>query len=505
MSLLGIDVGTTGCKVALFSEQGALLASAATEYDARHPQPGWAELDAAAVWDAIRANIRTVTRRTAADPIRAVGASSMGEAAVPVTSDRQILGPSILNFDSRGAEYVDALATGMSNEQLYALNGNTLGNQYSITKLQWIRDQQPELYARADHFLHWSAFVAFMLGAEPCVDYSLANRTLLFDLAAGDWSDALLAWAGLDRAKLPRPVPSATVIGQVSREATDDLGLPAGIPIVAGAHDQCANAVGCGVIRSGSAAVSMGTYVCITPTFAERRAPEVMLARGLSTEHHAVPGQYVSFIYNHGGSIVKWYRNTFAAAEHWQAEAEDRDVYADLFDEVPAEPGSVMVLPHFAQTGPPEFIADSSGVLAGLRLETPRGMILKGIIESVTFYLKEVLDGLDGTGIVIDDYRAVGGGSRSDRWIQTCADILGAPFTRPVVTEAGALGAAIIAGVGCGAFADYADGVAAMVRLDRTFEPDRERHARYMERYEKYRALWPLLKDYLLELNSDRD
>ncbi len=504
MNLLGIDVGTTGCKVALFSLNGEILASAYHEYDAQSPQPGWAELDASAVWEDVRAAIRSVMAARPGAEVAALSVSSLGEAVVPVSADRQVLGPSLLNFDSRGEEFISGLAALLPDKSLYAINGNTLGNHYSLTKIKWIQTHQPELYARAYKFLHWGAFVAFMLGADPCVDFSLANRALLFDIRQGDWSDELLKIFGVEREKLPATVPSGTVIGTVSAHIASELGLPPGVRIVNGAHDQCANAVGCGVVDAGSAVYGMGTYHCITPVFDAHSNPQAMIERGLNTEHHAIPGRYVCFIYNQGGALVKWYRDTFASAEHRQAEAEGRSVYPALFDEITADPGSVLVLPHFTPTGPPSFIADSSGVMVGLHLGMKRGEVLKGIIEGITFYLKEVVDSLPPTGIQIENYRAVGGGSRSDLWVQTCANILGQPFTRPVITEAGALGAAIMAGVGAGIFADYAQGVAAMVKLERTFEPDLRQHARYQARYQYYQRLGPLMGDYLREISHQQ-
>ncbi|MGD2155424.1 MAG: FGGY-family carbohydrate kinase [Anaerolineales bacterium] len=497
MSLLGIDVGTTGCKVALFSLDGEMLESAYREYDAYIPQPGWAELDPAAIWEDVKNAIRSVTTARPGAVIRALSVSSLGEATVPVSVDRHILGPSILNFDSRGEEFLEDLAVLLPDERLYAINGNTLGNHYSLTKLKWFRAHQPELYYRTYKFLHWSAFIAFMLGADPVVDYSLANRTLLFDIQKCDWSESLLEDVGLDRSKLPATAPSGTVVGMVSKHIANELSLPQGVFIILGAHDQCANAVGCGVVDSGSAVYGMGTYHCITPVFAVQPATKIMIERGLNTEHHAIPDRYVCFIYNQGGSLVKWFRDTFAAAEHRQAEVSGRSVYPTLFAEIPEYPSTVMVLPHFTTTGPPEFIADSSGLIAGLRLETSRGDVLKGIIEGAAFYLKEVVDSLPETGIQIEDYRVVGGGSQSDVWVQTCADIFGKAFIRPVITEAGALGAAIIAGVGSKVFKSYPQGVAAMVKPQHTFEPDLILHERYQARYQNYQRLWPLLVDYL--------
>jgi xylulokinase len=502
VSLLGIDIGTTGCKAAVFSKEGRLLASAYDEYDVQRPELGWAQLDAVEVWGKVKRVISEVVSSSTSDPVTALAVSSLGEAMVPVTEDRQVLGSSILNFDARGEEYLEGLSNVLDKERLYRINGNTLGNHYGLTKLKWIKEHQPDLYERAHKFLLWGSFVPFMLGADPVVDYSLANRTLLFDIDREAWSEEILELAGLDRSKLPDTAPSGTVIGTVSERVGGELGLPSNVSIVTGAHDQCANAVGCGVIKESHAVYGMGTFLCITPVFSQRREPAVMIERGLNTEHHAVSGKYVGFIYNQGGSLVKWFRDTFAAAERRQAEATGRDIYAHLISEIPEGLSGIMVLPHFTTTGPPEFISDSCGVIAGLRLETSREDILKGILEGTTFYLKECVESLPPTGIEIANFRAVGGGSKSDAWIQMCADIMGRPFVRPKITEAGTLGAAIIAGVGSRVFPSYEAGVKAMVSLERTFEPDPPQQKLYENRFEMYRRLWPLMEGYLRDIAS---
>ena len=502
MSLLGIDVGTSGCKAAVFSEDGRQLGLAYEEYDYRRPRPGWAELDTFQVWQQIKQTITKVAASIGADPIRALCVSSLGEAVVPVTADRRILGPSLLNFDSRGSEYLDGLNTLLPPEWLYRINGNTPGNHFSLTKLIWLKQHQPDLYRQTGFFLHWSGFVTFMLGAKACVDYSLANRTLLFDLEKVDWSDEILERTKLDREKLPPTLPSGTVIGAVDREIALELSLPAGIPIVSGGHDQCCNGVGCGVIAPGQAMYGMGTYLCMMPVFEQRPEAAAMIARGLNTEHHAVPGQYVSFVYNQGGALVKWFRDTFASLDRQQAKARGQDVYDLLLAEMPASPSRVMVLPHFTATGPPQFIADSCGLIAGVKLETTRGEILKGLIEATTYYLRDSFETLPETGIQITDFRAVGGGSKSDLWTQICADILGRTFMRPKTMEAGALGAAILAGTGAGVFRSLEEGVKSMVHLDRTFIPDPSKRRRYDERFGQYKRLWPLLGDYLRALSA---
>ncbi|MGD0724275.1 MAG: FGGY family carbohydrate kinase [Spirochaetia bacterium] len=497
MSFLGIDVGTTGCKASVFSAKGECLAFAYNEYDMVRPRPGWLELDPSDVWARVRKSIGSAVRGAREDPVKALSVSSMGEAMVPVSRDRRILGNSLLLIDSRGEEYMPLLSSGLGAERLYRINGNILGIQFSLPKLMWIRDHTPEIYAGTWKFLLWSGFVSFMLGAEPAVDYSLANRTLLFDVDACAWSKEIAGIAGIDLSKLPDPVPAGTRIGTVSGPIAEELGLPTSTAIVAGTHDQCANALGCGVTDAGFGMSGMGTYLTILPVFTGRKTPEVMMRWGLNTEHHAAPGRFVSFIYNQGGLLLKWYRDTFARADKEAAERSGRDVYADLISEIPAGPSSVFVLPHFTVTGPPEFVTDSSGVIVGLKLDTTRGDILKGIMEGVVFYHKTVVDSVAEAGIALQELRAVGGGSKSDAWLQISADILGMPVVRAKVAEAGCLGAAILAGTGIGAFASLAEGVAAMVSLGERFEPEPDRQRVYRERHGRYRELWPLMKDYL--------
>lgn len=503
MSLLGIDVGTSGCKSAVFSETGQLLTVAYEEYDMERPQAGWAQLNAVEVWDKVKATIRAAAGEHAArdgEPVKALSVSSMGEAVVPVSRDRRILGPSILNFDVRGARYLPGLAAALPDPELYRINGNTLGNHYSLPKLKWIKENQPALYGEADFLLHWAGFVSFMLGADPVLDYALANRSLLFDVDRQDWSGELLAWGGIEREKLPPLCQAGSLVGQVLPSVAAELGLPAGVRIAMGTHDQCANAVGCGAIKTGQAMYGMGTFVCLTPVFEERPQQATMISQGLNTEHHAVPGRYVSFIFNHGGSVVKWYRDTFAALDKKAARQEGRDVYDELFTEMPPGLSSILALPHFAPTGPPEFVDDSSGMLIGLKLATQRGDILKGLLEGITFYEREVLDALPDAGVNVDSCRAVGGGSKSDAWLQLTADIFGIPVVRPAVTEAGMLGAATIAGVGAGVWSSYDEAVGQMVTLDRTFEPRMDVHEAYEPQYEKYRQIWPLMKGFLRSL-----
>lgn len=488
MSLMGIDIGTTGCKVVVYTEEGRMLSSVYTEYDIKHPYPQSTELDSQGVWNAIRSTIKEAASHVFfSDPVRALSTSSLGEAVVPVSADRQILGPSILMNDFRGNEYLETLHSQISDIECFRITGNAMGAQFGLTKLMWLKEHHPSLYRQTYKFLNWGSFVAFMLGAEPRVDYSLANRFLLFDIHACTWSDKLLGIAGLDRKKLPDCVAAGSVIGTVPRSIAHKLSLPENVLIVCGSHDQCANALGCGVIHPGEAMYDMGTFPTILPIYEGSLQPEHMVKFGLNMEHHVVPGIFVSFAYHMGGSVVKWYRNTFASAENESLKEQGKDTYPALFAELPDEPGPLFVLPNFAPMGPPDFLSDSSGVILGLTNYTRRGEILKAILESNTFALKVSVENLESLGVSINSYKAVGGGSRAEKAVQISADIMNCPFECPAVSEAGAFGAAILAGTACGIYESSTYAAERLVHTKKVFYPNVEKAKQYQELFEFYK------------------
>jgi len=501
MSLMGIDIGTTGCKVIAFRETGETLASAYTEYDAVRSQPGWAELDSCGVWQKICNCIRRVAAQTNRDPVSALAVTCLGEAATPVSKDRQILGNSILNFDERGQEEVKEIEAAVGRERLFHLNGNILGHFYTAPKLMWLKKHKPQFYNGAYKFLLWEDFVHFMLGCDPVIDYSVANRTLLFDLEQAQWSAELASAMGLRLDQMADLRLGGQVLGEVAPAMSDQLGLPRGVKVVTGGHDQCCTALGAGVIRSGMAVYGMGTFICITPVYDRIPDKAKMLASGLNIEHHVIGGHYVSFLYNlTGGALLKWYRDQFGRLEKREAAERGVDPYDILLADLPAEPTSLLVLPHFAVTGPPLFESRTKGAILGLTLETNHQTFLKGLLEGVTYYFREGLDLLEQAGVTVHEFRATGGGAKSPVWLQIKADILGTPLATVKVTEAGALGAAILAGVATAVYRSIQEAVGAVAKVDRVFEPDSARHARYREQFEKYRRLYPALKEILWSL-----
>lgn len=501
MSLLGIDIGTTGCKAGAFSEDGRCLHLAYREYPTLHPRPGWAELDSAAVMACVLDAIAETAAAAARDPVSALCVSAMGEAMTPVDASGRILGNAILSADTRGAEYVEQLEADLGQAAFFAINPNTLAPNYSLPKLLWLRAHAPECCERAAKFLLWSDLASATLGGEPVTSYSHANRTLLFDLRREDWSDALLDWAGIPREKLPRVAASGTICGAVAPKTAAALGLPPETALVVGGHDQCCNALGAGVIEGGKAVCGMGTIECITPVFDHIPDLDAMRVARLNIEHHVLPGLYLSFIYNQSGVLVKWFRDAFAASDRRPGDS-DTDIYDLLMAEMPDAPTPLLALPHFEITGAPDYIADSAGVLAGLRTNTPRGVILKALIEGASFYFLKSLRTLTALGIDTSEFIAAGGAAKSDAVLQIKADIFGAPFVRLRHTECGIVGAAMLAGIATGVYRNAREAADRFVVRERRFEPDPDRHRRYREQYGRYERLYPALRDLLAELNA---
>lgn len=487
MGVLAIDAGTSSCKTAVFSAEG-MVASAGREYPILNPRPGYAELDAADIWRKVKESVREAlaNAKGKVGRIRAVSFGSMGEVIAPVTMNREILGPCMLSYDIRGAEYSDRLLADFGQDAFYRINPNAIGPYFSMSKMLWIKDHLPEVYNRADKFLLMGDFLGFMFGAEPYASNSLSNRTLLLDIRKNDWSDTLLEWSGFAREKLGRIVQGGTRVGTMSKELVKEFGLEGEVALVAGGHDQCCNSLGCGCVKPGMAAAGLGTYETYCPSFSWPAKVEEYLAEIHNLEHHVLPGMYVSFLYNHSGLLVNWFRRVFAPNER---APEGGSVYDTLNGEMPPEPTGLLFLPHNEPPQWPNYVGDTSGMFMGLKVTTTRGDMFKALLEGITYYFVGAITSLDKMGLKPDILVASGGGSRSDAGLQLRADILDVPFVRLETGEGSLTGAAILAAVECGMFKSVEEAVAAYVKLGRTFTPDPRKREIYRESAALYKRM----------------
>jgi len=497
MSLLGLDIGTTGCKAIIFSEAGTILGRAYREYPLIQPQPGWIELDPALVWSRVEDSIReAVALAGSGDPVVALAASVQGEAVCPVDDAGTPLANSIVTFDNRTLQQAEQLRSSLGSSRIYDISGQPLHPMGTVNKIAWWKQNRPQLYQQAHKFLCFGDFALSQLGVPPVMDMSMAARTMAYDIQQKRWSPDVLGALDLDEGKLPAVSPSGTAVGTLPDETCERLGLPRGVLAVVGGHDQPCGALGAGAVAPGRAMYAIGTVECVTPSLGAftRKLGE----RGFPCYPHVVSGQYVTLGFNFGGgSILRWYRDNFAQAEMAEAQASGRDVYDVILDPLDADPGRLMMLPHFAGTGTPWLDPSSKGAFVGLTLATTREDVLKAILEGTTYEIALNVQEMQAAGVSLGELRAIGGGAKSTKWLQIKANILGIPLARLSISEAACLGAALLAGYGAGIFPNLVAIADELAKPVSRVDPDRSRHQVYMERVALYRQIYPALKEIL--------
>lgn len=497
MSLLGIDAGTTSCKAVAFDLHGKVLASASREYALQTPAPGHLELDANTVWEAVAATLHQVNCALD-DPVTAIAISSQGEAVTPIAADGTVLAGSPVTFDTRAIAQATRLEQTIGRERLAAISGQPPHPMFTIAKLMWWADNAPDLVAGAWKYLCFGEFIGYRLGAEPVIDFSMAARTMAFDIHTASWSAEILAAAGIPPAQMPCPAPSGTVIGRVAPALAADLRFEGQPLIVAGGHDQPCGAFGAQATAPGDAMFAIGTTVCLAPVFAHMEPRLTTLA--YPCYPHIVPDRWISLAGNFtGGSLLRWFRDVLGEPEMMHALMSGQDVYDILTAEAGDCPSPLFVLPHFAGSGAPHNDPHSRGAVIGLGFETTRAHVIRGLLEGVMYEMALNRETLARAGVAIDRAIAIGGGARSDRWLTIAADILGIPILRAAQSEAACWGAARLAGIGADLLSWEEAGELTAVR---EFLPDAERCKYYRGRLEIYRELYSALRPLSLRIQE---
>jgi len=496
MSLLGLDVGTTGTKAVAFNLEGAVLASAYREYPLISPRPGWQELDPNYVWRCVKEVLGEVGHATRHDPIQSLAVSCQGEACQPIGNDGQVLANSPATFDARTAHMPAWWLEHKSKYDIAQISGMPLHGMYTLNKIMWFKEKRPDIYAKTRKFLCYEDFVHHCLGLDPVMSYPLAARTMAFDVRAGDWSDELLSVAGVDRDLFPKTAPSGEVVGIIPDAVADDIGLPHGVVVATGGHDQPAGALGAGILESGEAMYATGTVECICGCLDSFSLTQQAVDGNICCYPSCVPGLYASLAFNFtGGALLKWYRDTFAALEQQEARATGRDVYDILCERVPPEPEQLLILPHFTMTGTPYFDTASRGAILGLTLTTTRDEIVSAILSGVTYEMKLNLKLLQSSGLSVRRLRVIGGGAKSPVWVQRKADIMGIPMAVLAASEAAALGVAMLGAKAAGLIDDLGHMAKQVVTIEKVVEPNAKRHEAYKHLFAIYQDLYPAIRD----------
>jgi xylulokinase len=494
-ALIGLDVGTTGVKAVVFGPDGEPRGKGFREYGIVCNEPAKAEQDAGEVW---RLTIEALREAVAASGIRkarAIGLSVQGDAIIAVDDGFNPLSPALLGMDYRPAAIAEECSRRFGDRKLFELTGMRPHPINSIVKAVWLKEHRPEVFARARKIVTYADFILGKLGGEAVIDWTMASRTMAFDIQRRTWSSDLLGSLGIDPNLLSRPEPSGVAAGALRAEVAGAVGLEPGALLVTGGHDQTCAAVGAGASREGIGVLSAGTADVLSTALRAPMVNEAMFAGYYPCYIHAKSDLYFTFALNHiGGILFRWYRDTLGGEEVRAARAAGLDPYDVMVESIPDGPSPVMVLPHFNGSGNPSCDMGSRGAIVGLTLATTRGDIVKAILECLAFELRGNLDYWTAAGIDVPELRAVGGGAKSPRWLQIRADVMRRPITTLKVREAACLGAAILAGTAAGVYSSLDEGIAATVRLDDVYEPSADRLRAYEARYAVYRDLYPSLK-----------
>ena len=497
MSLLGLDVGTTGCKAIAFDLDGKILSQAYREYQLLHPQPGWAELDASGIWQSVVEIIKEVNQHVKKDPVKALSVSCQGEAVTAIDNNGEPLCNFSVAFDHRTIPQAQWWRENWGAERLFKISGMPLHSMYTINKIMWYKENCPDLFHKTFKFLCVEDYVNYKLTGRFAIDWSLAARTMAFDVTNKCWSEEILNAAGIDADLLPTPFPSATGIGKTTPAMREELGFQSEVTVATGGHDQPCGALGAGITNPGTAMNAIGTSDVICPVFAQPVLSEQMLKGNYSCYPHVGPEQYVSVGFNlTGGLLLRWYRDTLCTQEANEAFESNCDVYDIIIEQASSEITSLFILPHFVGAGTPYLDSHSRGAIVGLTVDTNKQNLSKAVLDSINYEMKLNIDLMNETGSDIQELRTIGGGAKSGKWLQMRADTFDLPVSSMQTSEAASLGAAMLAGVSIGAFKDLSEATAAMVQIKHTYHPDEKRSKLYLEKYQQYRQLYPALKSF---------
>jgi xylulokinase len=492
---MGVDIGTTGAKATIFDSEGNILSYAYGEYDIISKCEGHFEINPTKVWETVKSIISKAIRNSHGEDVQAICASSLGEVFVMLNSSGKELANTPIYMDHRGEAECKALICKLGAENIMRVTGHPPHPMYSICKLMWYAKYQPELMADTSRILFFGDYILHKLGGQYVADYSLAARTMCFDITSRKWSPQIIGAAGIDIKLFPETRMTGSVAGIVLPSVADELGLKHNVKLILGGHDQIMAGVGAGIIEIGQAVNSIGTVDCITPLFKGTKLGSDMLRYSYASIPYLIEDTFVTYAFNMtGGSLLKWFRGTFAKTDKRIAQRQGKEIYDLLAEEMPDKPTNLLVLPHFTGSPAPRPDIYGKGAILNLTMGTKRGDIYRACMEGEALEMRHNLETLWQQGIEVRELRTVGGGARSGKWLQMRADIFGKPIARMRFEEAGTLGTAIVAGVSSGCYRSLREATEALCAVDRYYEPDAANHEIYTEMYSKYRQLYDLLK-----------
>lgn len=493
--LLGIDIGTSACKIAVFDKQGNVIGTTTGDYQVYYPQSGWAEQSPDEWWSAVCKAIQTLLSQGEILPeeIKGIGIDGQSWSAIPIDCDGNVLANTPIWMDTRAVDICERLNQKIGEDKIFEVAGNSLQPSYTTAKIVWFRDHMPEVYHSIYKILQSNSFIAYRLTGICSQDMTQGYGLHCFNMKTGKWDEKMCELLEIPSSFLPDIYPSHAVIGTVTSGASIESGLKEGTPVVAGALDAACGTLGAGVLHAGETqeqgGQAGGMSICMEEYVADPR---------LILSYHAVPDKWLlQGGTTGGGGVMRWLEKELGQYERSIAEKVEKSSlvqFNDIAQEVPVGSDGLVFLPYMSGERSPIWDPNAKGVYYGLDFSKTKAHMIRAAMEGVAFSLKHNLDLAEEQGAEVKELLAMGGSANSLLWTQMKADVTGKPITVPASDTATTLGAAILAGVGIGLYESFEEAVNLTVRKTRHHEPNLENHGKYQENYKTYLELYQQLK-----------
>ena len=493
---LGIDTSTTSSKALIIDEHGEVIAVASSPHTLQNPKPLWSEQNPLEWWEAVSASIRSVLEKAgiSGDRNAAVGLTGQMHGLVLLNDAGNVLRPAILWNDQRTQSQCDEIHQRVGKEKFIQITGNVALTGFTAPKILWVKENEPDVYAKAKHVLLPKDYVRYKLTGEYAMDKADGAGTVLFDLKKRDWSDEVLAALDIPRAWMPKTFEGTEFTGYINEEAARLTGLKAGIPVAAGGGDQAAGAVGVGAVEPGIVGLTVGTSGVV---FATTPSALIEPEGRLNAFCHAVPNMwhFMGVMLSAAGSL-QWYRDTLAPNMSFDDLLKEAEAIHEGSEEL-------QFLPYLSGERTPHPDALARGAFIGLTLRHSRAHMTRAVLEGVAFGLKDSFTLIQNAGLgKVTQVRASGGGTKGALWRQIMADVLNAELVTVNTTEGGAYGAALLAGVGTGAWNSVAEACNACIKITGSTQPKASSVDAYRKSYAIYQDLYPALKESFQALGT---
>lgn len=493
--LLGIDIGTSACKVALFTREGRAVAAKSAKYPCHYPAPGWVEQDPSVWWEAVCRTVKSVLEDGDIPPASIVGVGVDGQSWAPVYLDEngEVLARAPLWLDTRSKEECRRVERAVGGEEIFRVAGNPLQPMYTTGKVIWLKERYPEVFKKVAKILSSNGYITYKLCGEMVMDVSQGYSWHCFDIRRGRWDLEMGGSLGIPSGILPGIAPCHQVVGQVTREAAEQTGLLAGTKVVAGGLDAACATLGAGVIHDGECqeqgGQAGGISICMDTYKADPR---------LILSCHVVPGMWIlQGGTTGGGGVMRWMEREFAQYERSKEEETGKSSLEQLnvlAEQIPPGSEGLVFLPYMSGERTPIWDPNAKGVFYGLDYAKTKGHMVRAAMEGVAYSIRHNIDVAEEAGCRVGTLRATGGSANSLLWTQIKADITGKDFSVPYSDMATVLGTVLLTGVGVGVYRDFEEAVALTIKEERVHKADRGLWDVYDDNYRIYRGLYQALR-----------